>query len=165
MADYLVVVADAAEARFLTLEPVEFPELESGPRLIERGILSDSEKRLPERERYSDSKTGRGRAPKGGPAHGYDDHRDQRESEDEQRFVRQILEKAVEMAKAHRVRRVILAAPAKMRGAFRQDLPRFTKGGFQVQDIPKDMTKFTPDEIHEHLANDRLLPARRRQAS
>lgn len=33
MSDYLIVVVNRAQARFFTLEPVEFPELESGPRL------------------------------------------------------------------------------------------------------------------------------------
>ena len=58
---------------FFTLEPVEFPELESGPRLIDRGELFNPEKEIAERDLYTDSKMGRGRAPLGGPAHGYDD--------------------------------------------------------------------------------------------
>jgi len=59
MSDYLVVVASAARARFFTLEPAEFPELESGPNLVDQGELLNPQARIPERELFADSKTGR----------------------------------------------------------------------------------------------------------
>ncbi len=77
MSDYLIVVVNRARARFFTLEPVEFPELESGPRLMNRAELENTEIRDVQ-EMYTDSKTGRGAAaPQGGSVHGYDDKRDQ----------------------------------------------------------------------------------------
>ena len=93
MSDYCVVVTGGACARFFTLEPVEFPELESGPRLIECGELYNPEKRIPARNLYTDSKTGRHRASRGGPAHGYDDHRSQHEDEFDRRFAHEVMEK------------------------------------------------------------------------
>ncbi len=36
MSDYMIVVVNRTCARFFTFEPVEFPELESGPRLMTR---------------------------------------------------------------------------------------------------------------------------------
>jgi hypothetical protein len=35
MSDYCIVIANGVRARFFTLDPVEFPELESGPLLCE----------------------------------------------------------------------------------------------------------------------------------
>jgi len=75
MSDYLIVVVNRAQARFFTLEPVEFPELESGPRLTTHTELENPEI-LDSKEMYTDSKTGRGTAPQGGGVHGYDDNRD-----------------------------------------------------------------------------------------
>ena len=42
MSDYLIVVVNRAQARFFTLEPVEFPELESGPRLTTHTELENT---------------------------------------------------------------------------------------------------------------------------
>ena len=48
MSQYLIVVANRAMARFFTLEPVDFPEMESGPRIkatkdLENQELKDSQ--------------------------------------------------------------------------------------------------------------------------
>jgi len=60
MSDYCVIVTGGAYARFFTLEPVEFPELESGPRLVECGKIANPEKEIAGRHLYTDSKMGRG---------------------------------------------------------------------------------------------------------
>ena len=58
MSDYLIVVVNRASARFFNLEPVEFPEFESGPRMV-----TCKELKNPEindfQEMVTDSKTGR----------------------------------------------------------------------------------------------------------
>ena len=59
MSDYLIVVVNRSLARFFTLEPVEFPELESGPRLTECGEMTNAEI-ADSQELHTDSKTGRG---------------------------------------------------------------------------------------------------------
>jgi protein required for attachment to host cells len=162
MSDYCVVVTGGAHARFFTLEPVEFPELESGPRLVDCGKLFNPEKEIPERDLYTDSKPGRGRSPQGGRAHGYDDHRSQHEDEFERRFARQVLQETRRIARAKKARRVILAAPGRMLGLLREDLNTIFKQGLEVHKLAKDMTKFSSKQIHEHLAKERLIPARRR---
>ncbi len=162
MSDYCVVVTGGAHARFFTLEPVEFPELESGPRLVDRGELFNPEKEIPERDLYADSKPGRGRSPQGGRAHSYDDHRSQHEEEFERRFARKVLEKTRRVVRANKARYVVLAAPARMLGLLRQDLNAILKHGLEVQKLAKDMTKFSPKQIHDHLAKKRLIPARKR---
>jgi len=162
MSDYFVVVTGGARARFFTLEPVEFPEFESGPRLIDCGELFNPEKEMAERDLYTDSKTGRGRAPRGGPAHGYEDHRSQHEDDFDRLFARKVLEKARRLAQANQARYVILVAPAHMLGLVRQELDNILKHGMEVHKLAKDTTKFSPKQIHDHLAKEHVLPACKR---
>jgi len=162
MSDYCVIVTGGAHARFFTLEPVEFPELESGPRLIECGEIFNPEKEIAERDLYTDSKMGRGRAPLGGPAHGYDDHRSKHDNEFDRRFARKVLKKASVIAQENKARYVVLVTPAHMLGLLRQELDIIRKGGMKVHILVKDMTKFPPKKIHDHLAKVKLLPSHKR---
>lgn len=162
MSDYCVVVTGGARARFFTLEPVEFPELESGPRLCTCGELLNPEKEMRERELYSDSKTGRGRAPHGGPAHGYDDRRSRREDNVDRRFAREILKEVRRLAAAKHARNIVLVAGNPMLGCLRQELDIILKHGVTVNNVAKDMTKFSPARIHEHLARQNMIPAKRK---
>lgn len=159
MSDYCVVIADGVRARFFTLEPVEFPELESGPTLTERRELINRERASSHRDLYSDSKTGRGRAPRGGRAHGYDDGRSERRVKLEALFAREILAMASRMARANRSRRVVIAAPSRMLGLLRPHMDFLLKHGVEVHESAKDMMKLNSRQIHECLAKDRLLPA------
>ena len=162
MGKYCVVVASGAQARFFILEPAEFPELGIGPNLVERGELIFPEKEIARRDLYTDSKTGRGRAPHGGPSHGYDDHRSQHEDELERRFARKVLEKTRRVAEANKARCVMLVAPSRMLGLLRQHLDIIRKRGMKVHGLAKDVTKFSPKQIHDYLAREQLLPACKR---
>ena len=162
MSEYCVVVTGGSRARFFTLEPVQFPELESGPKLMDKGELLNPLKETAGRDLYTDLKTGRSRAPGGGPSHGYDDHRTQYEDEFDRRFARQVIGMAKRLAKENRARCIVLAAPARMLGLLRQDLEVIPKQGIEVHQVAKDMSKFTPREIHAHLAKKHLIPAYRR---
>lgn len=162
MGNYCVVVASGAHARFFILEPAEFPELGIGPNLVDRGELINPEKEIARRDLYTDSKTGRGRAPHGGPSHGYDDHRSQHEEEFDRRFARKVLEESRRVAEANKARCVILVAPARMLGLIRQHLDIIRKCGMEVHGLAKDMTKFSPKQIHAYLAEEQLLPACKR---
>ena len=162
MSDYCVIVTGGAFARFFTLEPVEFPELESGPRLIERGKIVNPEKEIAGRDLYTDSKMGRGHAPHGGSAHGYDDHRLQHDKEFDRRFAREISKKAGSIARDNRARSVVLVAPARMLGLLRQELDTIMKHNVKVKILAKDMAKFSPRKIHDHLAKVKALPPQKR---
>ena len=50
MSEYCVVVADGTRARFFTLEAAQFPEMESGPNLIEKKDLINPETETAGRE-------------------------------------------------------------------------------------------------------------------
>jgi len=162
MGEYCIATVSEAQARFYCLEPVEYPELESGPKLCEVAEISNPEKRMPDREIYTDTKTGRGRAPGKGPAHGYDDHREKRGEESSRKFSRIVLEKIRELALKQDTKTVILAAPPKMLGMLRQEVYLLKREGIGVHEHSKDLTKLSPREIHEHLAKEGLIPALRR---
>ena len=165
MSDYCIVIANGVRARFFTLEPVEFPQLESGPLLCERRELINRERASSHKELYSDSKTGRGRAPRGGRAHGYDDGRSERRVKLEAGFAREVLAMASRMARANQSRRVVIAAPARMLGLLRPHMDFLLKHGVEVRESPKDMIRLNPRQIHELLARERLLPEIRRRGS
>ena len=165
MANYCVVVTSGAHARFFTLKTSAAPVLESGPKLIERGELSNPEKEIPGRELYADPKSGRSRAPHGGPAHGYDDHRSQHEDEYDRRFALEVLKKANSFARSEQARHVVLIAPARMLGCLREHLEILLKQNLTVHELAKDISKLHSAEIHEYLAREGLLPARKSTAT
>jgi protein required for attachment to host cells len=161
MASYCVVVTSGAHARLFTLKTSAAPVLESGPKLIERGELFNREKEILGRDLYADPKSGRGRAPHGGPAHGYDDHRSQHEDESDRRFASEILKKADSLARAEKARHLVLVAPARLLGCLRQHLETVSKQGMKIHDFAKDISKLNSREIHDYLAKEGLLPARK----
>lgn len=162
MSEYFVVVMDKSQARFFALKPVAYPELESGPILTEEGELPGRNKKSAERYLFADSKTGRGRAPRGGPSHGYDDHRTRHQEESGRRFGREVLERIKRFARKNNSRVVVLAAPEKTLGMLREDMNILTKEGLTVEKLAKDMTKFSAKDIHEYMAKKGLLPPRKK---
>jgi protein required for attachment to host cells len=159
MTDYCIVVTGGGDSRFFLLESAPFPEIESSPKLVECERLVHPEKGMAERELYTDSKTGRGRAPHGGPAHGYDDHRSQHEEESDRRFAHKVVKEARRFAREKQARCVVVVAPARMMGLFRQDLNAIRENGIRVQELAKDMSKFSSRQIHNYLAKEALVPA------
>ncbi len=164
MNGYCVVTADGGRARLFTLEPARYPEVESGPSLVEQRDLVDIEQETAGAELWTSTKSGRNRAPGGGPAHGYDDHRSQHRAESERRFARQVAQEAMRLAQAHAARTIVLAAEKRMLGFLRTALDPLVRNGMVVQEVAKDLSKHPPIEIQELLARDGLLPARRAPA-
>ncbi len=162
MTECCIAVVSEARARLFKVETIEFPALESGPRLIECGELLNKDREVPERDLYTDSKTGRGRAPRGGPAHGYEDHRSQHADENERRFARKVLKRVSWLAQKNQTRRVVVAAPARMLGFLRQDMDILLRDGIEVDELAKDMIKFNPQRIHTLLAQKQLIPMQKR---
>ena len=164
MTQYCVVVVDGARARFFTLQPAELPELESSPRLVELEDLVNPEAEVPDRELWTEAKTGRNRAPNGGPAHGYDDHRERHEDELERRFANSVGEHCEALARREKADVIVLAAQKRMLGFLRQTVvPRLK--GMEVKEYTKDLSKLGPQEIHDHLAREALVPERKPPAS
>jgi len=162
MVDWCVVVADEFCARFFTVEPVDLLGLESGPKLIEHEDLLNPEGRALTGELFSQTGTTSGRVPQMGPGHGYDDHRRRHQVEFGRHFARMVLEHAESLARVHHVRRVVLAAPARMLGYLRNELDIVTRHKILVQTVSKDITRHTPVGIQDILAKEGLVPCRKR---
>jgi protein required for attachment to host cells len=149
--DYLVIVADGARARFFTVEPVTQPFAEAGPRLIEQDDLANTEHEQGGRDKYSSTRTGVNLNPRGGPSHGYDDHRARREQAHVHRFAEDIAARAISLAQKHHVRHLVVTAERRMLGSLREALEIPVKLGIEVRELAKDLTKLTSTQLHEHL--------------
>lgn len=160
MSDYCVVVAEGARARFFTLEPVEVPEFESGPNLREWNTLMNPEHKAHQREVYTDVRSGRNRG-NAGEAHAYDDHRDQHDAEMEHRFARTIADELEQFSSQNGTPRVVLCAEKQMLGYLRGAMNGHARKDLEITEVPKDLTRLSPRELHEKLAKDGVLPKRR----
>jgi hypothetical protein len=165
MGEFLIVVVNDEKARLFTLEPVEFPEFESGPRIVELRDLINPEAMAGDQERYSDSKTGRGAAPQGGPVHGYDDKREQHLGEVRRRFSVTVMKEVQELAKAQHAKTIIVATAAPMGRYVSPELETLAKQGFEVLKVAKNMINFLPQKIHAYLAAMNLVPKQKRRAA
>ena len=161
MSRYLIVLVNRSMARFFTLEPVEFPELESSPRLtacaeLENKGISDG------REIFADSKTGRGASPQGRSVHGYEDKRDQHLNELRRRFAVGVLNQIKKLASTKGSRVIILAASARMRRFLFPVLDSFSRQGYRIYKLSKNMINFSPQKIHQYLAENGMIPEQKR---
>ena len=161
MSQHLIVLINRSMARFFTLEPVEFPELESSPRLTACADLENQEFKDCQ-EIFADSKTGRGAAPLGGSVHGYEDKRDQHLNELRRRFAVEVLKQTQKLASIKGSRIIILAASARMRRFLNPALDTLSRQGYRIHKLSKNMINFSPQKIHEYLAKNGLIPEQKR---
>lgn len=160
---YCVVTVDGIRARFFCLEKSEQPGVAAGPHLVEQPeALINTEGDMPDRELFSDTKTGRNAAH--GMAHSYDDHREQHADEIKRRFAKQVAEEALKLAARHKPRTLVLAAEKQMLGFLRNALNVPPKASFEVKEVPKDLSRLSPQELQSHLAAEGVLPARAKPA-
>ncbi|MGD8428958.1 MAG: host attachment protein [Ectothiorhodospiraceae bacterium] len=160
MSEYCVVVAEGARARFFTLEPAAVPELESGPNLQEHNSLANPSHKAHQNKIFADTRSGRNRSTVAG-AHGYDEHRSQHDDEMEHRFARDIANELSNLTSANGTRRVVLCAEKRMLGFLRGALNGSIPNGVEVVEVAKDLAKLPARSLHERLAGQGLLPARR----
>ncbi len=155
-----VVVAGGSRARFFTLEEAKHPEIQSGPNLLEINDLVNPERDVHDSELWSETKPGRNRNTAGGPAHGYDDHRNQHADEFERRFARDVAQEAARMTNNQNSKNLVLVAQKRMLGFLRDAMAPLAKSGIKIHELAKDLSKLPPQQVHEHLAKEALLPKR-----
>lgn len=160
MSEYSVVVAEGARSRFFTLEPAEVPELESGPNLIEHDSLTNPIHKARQKSIYADPRGGTNRTASG-QAHGYDEHRQRFDDEMETRFARDIVKHLDGLIRSNGTRRLILCAEKRMLGFLRQALNGRIPRNVHVIEVRKDLAKLNVRELHDRLARNGYLPARR----
>ncbi len=160
MSKYCVLVADRISARLFTLESTRQPELESGPNLIEQRSLSNPDTTAKAQTLWSDSKMGRNRT-RGGGGHGYDDHRGRHAQEFEKRFAKDVASEAVRLARQAHAKQMVVVAQDRTLGKLRSSIQPMLNG-MALKELPKDLSKLSPRQLHNALAREQLLPELRR---
>ncbi|MBI3772421.1 MAG: host attachment protein [Gammaproteobacteria bacterium] len=159
MNNYCVVVTDGARARFFLLESGQVAK--GGPNLIEKSDLINPEGVASGAELFSDTRPGRVMAPDGGGGQSFDDHRSQHHEENERRFAKKIAETALKAVGDQKAKHLVLVADKRMLGYLRGAFTASPKAGLEISEVPKNLTKLAPQELHEHLALEQVLPQRR----
>jgi protein required for attachment to host cells len=168
MSKYCVVVAEIARARIFTLEPPEVPGFDSGPNLVERKSLANPQRKASDSDMWEDTRRGahrehtagqRGSQVTGIPHHNYDEHREENERQHTRFFARQVIEELDRMVQDQGLRQIILCAETQMLGFLRPEI-----GGnlnqVELKEVQKDLTNFSPRELHKKLSSEGYLPAR-----
>ena len=156
----VIAVIDGTKARFFTLEAAEIPEYESGPNLVEQEGLANQANELHGKELWANTKTGRNRG-SGSQGHGYDDHRQSHISEFERSFAKEIVTRIVDLTQTHQSRETILVAEPQILGYLREAVMLALPKNLKIQELAKDLCKLKPLEIHEYLADKKLLAERK----
>jgi protein required for attachment to host cells len=165
MAKHLVVVADAARASVYCLDTQLDPRATRPPQLVELESLVNPSSRQKQSELYAQSRPGLRRRPGAGPigaeptSHGLGDRRDAHDEVDEQRFAEAVMEALARAADELEPEAIVLAAAPKMLGRLRATSTNPARDGAPLLEVPKDLTKMSPSELHSRLAEDDLLPA------
>lgn len=154
-----VIVADGARCRFFTVERPADPRFEGGPRLVEQTDLVNPEGELTGNELFSDVRSGRGHASSGGPACGFDDHRDRHQDEIKRRFARRIAQAAVRFAADYKAARILLVAEPRMLGMLRPALTS-ESADLSVEEVAQDLSWHAVSHIQDVLTRRGLLPPR-----
>lgn len=164
MSEYCVVVVNGVRARLFSLEPVPEGETGGGPNLVERADLTQPEDGMKGDELWANTKSGRNRGSGGSQAHGYDDHREQHSDEFRRRFARNIADETARLAGQQRASQVVLTAEKRMLGFLREAFSSAMPAGISVTELAKDLSRLSPQELHQYLAQEKLLPERRYEA-
>jgi len=158
MNQYCVVVANGTKARFFTLEAPDRPEVESGPNLIKQKDLTNFEQQGESETLWTETKSGGNRG-HGGQSHGYDDHRARHEDDVERRFANSIADECKRFSH-NKNSNVVLVSQKRMLGHLRNAIDT-RLSGVKTQELAKDLCKLSPQEIHQHLAKEHIIPERR----
>ena len=139
--------------------------MESGPNLVERDCLVNSEAEMQGREIWTDPKSGRNTTSTTGMTHGYDDHRDRHMDEFLRRFANKISQNALRFTQEQHAKKLVLVAEKRMLGFLRNELAIPPHTNIEVNDLAKDLTKLNLTDLHSHLGKEGLIPQRKGPAS
>ncbi|HEU5076423.1 MAG TPA: host attachment protein [Polyangiaceae bacterium] len=161
MKSTLLIVADGARCRLIAAKSSEDEAFEPAVELVECDALANPEALLQEQNIYSDA-GGRNRSHAGGPAHGYDDHRQRHHEEMLRKFARDIVVHAENAMQSNQLVQLLLLANSRLLGALREQLPPRMHEKV-VMTIEEDATKKNLDELRRLLQKRGLIPERRVQ--
>lgn len=161
MKSTLLIVADGARCRLIAAKSSEDEDFQPIVELVECDALANPEALLQEQNIYSDA-GGRNRSPGGGPAHGYDDHRQRHHEEMLRKFTRDIVVHAENAMQANQLVQLLLIANSRLLGSLREQLPPRMHEKV-VMTIEEDATKKNVDELRRLLEKRGLVPERQSQ--
>ncbi|HLL20708.1 MAG TPA: host attachment protein [Kofleriaceae bacterium] len=150
----LIAIVDAAHARLFTYQQVD----ENEPTLRElRELVSPGRQG---HDLFSDTKPGN-RWQEGGRG-STDDHRNDHIAELDARFAKQIIAEMCRAVADENFHHVILVASPKMLGELRRADAPLRRGDIVIDEVPQDLAWLTPPQVHDHLAQMKLIDPRPR---
>jgi len=154
-----VVVADGGRARFFDLEAVDTPRAQW--RLAERAELVHPDVRT-----LGASVTGRPRTETNsnrgaGPVHPIGAQRERHRLELDRRFAQEIAQAAADAVRGWKEGTVVLIADPRLLGLMRGMVRDVLAPAIGLKELAKDYVKLTPQELHEQLAGNGLIPPQR----
>lgn len=156
-----IVVADATRARLYTFDQMVAADGGHAQEMHERISLVHPARRKRPSELFGDSRPGSDRAPSGrGFAH--DDHREASLRHMDHQFAVDIVDELERLVRAHGHREVILSASPRMLGILRELTGGLQRAGVVFHELDRDLVRFSPAQLHDHLSVRGLLPARER---
>jgi protein required for attachment to host cells len=163
-----VLVADAARARVLVLDPARdalgFVRLSE---LVEVAEITNPTLRARNVDLLSDSRPGLrqgGRAPSQVQRHAVSDHRERHRREIERHFAARAAEEAAGVWRRYPGCDLIVVASPTMLGLLRPAISRQIRAQdrISIHELARDLTKLSAPALHDLLAEDDLLPPRGR---
>lgn len=155
-----IAVIDAVRARIFTYDEAESNGVHAAS---DRTLREELDLVNPGRrghDLFSTTKPGIERMVPGGGT--TDDHRDAHFDEMERAFARQIVDEVDRIARERGFARIILVTPPKMLGKLRKLDDGLQRQDLSLEYVERDLAQLTPPQIHDHLAELRLISPRRR---
>jgi protein required for attachment to host cells len=154
-----IAIVDASRARIYTYEQ----DREPTDQLHEVTDLVDPGRRLLPGTLFSDSRPGqRGRVP-GQAGHTVDDHREAHVSEMDAQFAKGIVAELDRVVREGAYGQLIIVASPPMLGLVRKATEAVhALMRLQIDEVSRDLAKLTSAQLHDHLAQQQLIPPRGR---
>jgi protein required for attachment to host cells len=154
-----IIVADGGRGRlFSVVEDASGPD---GVGLVERESLVNPDYRAHGADSPGRTKSEQVTNRQAGDVHPIDARRDQHRLELERRFAREIAERVAQFTKGWAHGSVVLVAEPRLLGLLREPLHRALHPTVELKELAKDYSRLTASELRDHLALNRMIPARR----
>lgn len=145
----IVVLINNNQARFFTLEAAEWPEYESGPNLVEQKSLAYSTDNYSQKLWQTIVNREQQNSPKSDRIHG----------KFERKFAQQITSEIINLIRICQGKKLILVAQYQTLNLIKKFFTPTIFNNLQIEEIPKDISYFKVNQIHQYLAQKKLVPA------
>ena len=154
-----IAVADASRARLFTLNRSADGEGVHEELSEQRDLVNPARRRTPA-QLFSDTRPGSNRT--GGLQYTFDDHRDAHVDALDTEFARAVVAELTALLRTTQAQRLIVCASPRMLGEIRKVGDALRQYAIPIDEVPRDLVRFTPAELRDQLVCYGLLPARPR---